>query len=472
MDYTCLSLVPPLVTLAIAFATKRVIPSLTLGLLAGSMLVSKGIFTGVIRATDYIVSSLATRENAYIVLFLYLFGSLVEIIKLAGGIKGFSVFAEKFVKDEKGVLLSVWIFSLVTFMDCCFHAVATGAICRPLLEKVKGSKEKLAMVINITSSQLVVLIPVATTYVGYITGVITEAMRKAGIAGSGYELYLKSLPFNFFSIGMVLLSFLVIYFGLGFGKFRIGKGLKITNIAHSVRRVYERRQFEEMAKPRALNLLLPAILIISLFFLLFWWTGRGNGRAFFQAVMNAEFARAIFIATFITIIITAFFYILQKIPAVELENHFLNGGSGLVPPIILLILSWSLSNVTQDLGFIDFVSKTFGTMMPRLFIPAAIFLIGGLTSYFIGSSWATWGLIMPLALPLAVASGTTPHLVIGAVLAGGSIGDSVSPLGENPVLTATVTDVPIVEHMQTILPYAAIITVLCAILYVVAQAFL
>lgn len=470
MNSEWFSVVPPVITVIVAVVTKRIVPSLTLGLLAGSLLITKNIFTGTVKAAEYLVDSLASRESAYIILFLFLFGALTEIFKLSGGIKGFSMLAERYVKNEKGALLSVWAVSPATFMDCCFHVIATGTIANPLIDKVKGSKEKLAMVINITSSQLIVLIPIATTYVGYIIGVTANAMRTAGISGSPYTLYLKSIPFLFYPIGMVIISILVIYFGFGFGKWRFGKAGKMEGGIHGEREAHQQCEFKERAKPRVANLLLPAALLVFLIFFMFWWTGKGDGRSLVEAIMHAEFERAIFVATFATIVLTAVFYTLQKVPLAEMESHFLSGGTELLLPIVVLILSWSLSSVTQDLGFVNFVSATVGTAIPKVFIPAAIFLIGGFTSYFIGSSWATWALIMPLGLPLAVSAGASLPLTMGAVLAGGSIGDNVSPLGETPVLTAAITEVPILDHVQTTFPYAVIVIVISTILFVLVQA--
>ncbi|MFZ5944087.1 MAG: Na+/H+ antiporter NhaC family protein [Bacillota bacterium] len=464
-----LSIIPALVTVLTAIFSKRIIPSLTLGLWAGSILLDFNIFKGTIRSAEYIVSSLADEDSAYIVLFLFVFGSLSELFKISGGIKGFSNLAERYVKNERGALLSVWAATPATFLDCCFHVISTGTISKPLTEKVNGSKEKLAMVINVTSSQLIVLIPIATTYVGYIIGVIRNAMQQAGITGSPYSLYLKSIPFNFYSIGMVILSILVTLLGLNFGNWRFGKVGGSDEGVHSGHEAHEECKFEEKAQPRILNLLLPLSFLICLIIFLFWHTGRSNDRTFLQAIMNAEFEKAIFIATFATVIFTAIYYRIQKVPMGEMESHFLSGGTELLPPIVVLILSWSLSSVTQDLGFIEFVSETVGANIPKSFIPAAIFLIGGFTSYFIGSSWATWALIMPLGLPLAVSTGASLPLTVGAVLAGGSIGDNVSPLGETPVLTSAITDVPILDHIQTTLPYACIIIAISTVIYVLTQ---
>ncbi len=432
MNQGILSIVPPIIAILSATFTKRVIPSLVLGLWTGALLLKPDLIRGTIKAVEYVANALSSKENAFIILFLFSFGSLAEIISMSGGIKGVGKLAEKYVKSERGALLSVWAVTPATFLDCCFHVVSTGTISKPLVEKVKGSKEKLAFVINVTSSQLIVLIPFATTYVGYIVGVIASAMRKAGLTGSAYGLYLESIPFNFYSIAIVLISVLVIFFGLGFGKIALGRLNKedVQGGVHGGNEAHEQCEFEEKAQPRIINLIMPLAVLVSLIVFFFWWTGKGAGRTFLSAIMNAKFEEAIFIASFGTIIITSLFYVIQKIPLGEIESHFLKGGTELIPPIVVLLLSWSIASVTGDLGFARFITGTLGTAIPGYLVPVVVFLLAGATSYFMGSAWGTWALVMPLALPLAVATGANPALAVGAVLAGGSIGDNISPLGE------------------------------------------
>lgn len=255
------------------------------------------------------------------------------------------------------------------------------------------------MVINVTSSQLIVLIPIATTYVGYIVGVARSAMHGAAISGSPYSLFLRSIPFNFYSIGMVIISILVTIFGLGFGKWRLGKAVQTADGVHSEDEAHEECEFEERVSPHIMNLLLPLAVLTGLMLYFFWLTGAGSGRTFLQSMANAEFEQAIFIATFLTVSLTTVFYVIQHIPFAELEHHFLEGGLEMLPPIVILVLSWALTDVTKSLGFPEFVGSTLGTAVPRFLIPAAVFLVAGFTSYFIGSSWATWALVMPLGLP-------------------------------------------------------------------------
>ncbi|MGE5396227.1 MAG: hypothetical protein ACM3MK_01680, partial [Chitinophagales bacterium] len=324
--HTWISILPPLVTLAMAITTKRIIPSLILGLIVGSVLAAKNLLLGLPKAAEYLANSLASPDSAYVVIFLFMFGALTEFFKLSGGIKGFAQIAEKYVSSEKGALLTVWGASLFTFMDCCFHVIATGTIVKPLIDKTDGSRDKLAMVVNTTSSQLVVLIPIATTYVGYIIGILASGMKTAGITGSPYILLIKSIPYNFYSMGMIIVALLITLFGLGYGKWKIGFGGTGSGGVHNEDEAHEQCEFEERVSPRAINLFLPTSLLIALIIFFFWWTGGGSSKTFIQAITHSQFEKSILFATFITLVLTFIFYLLQRVPLAELDTHILIGG--------------------------------------------------------------------------------------------------------------------------------------------------
>lgn len=238
-----------------------------------------------------------------------------------------------------------------------------------------------------------------------------------------------------------------------------------------------------------LIVIIPLALLIMTTFFLFWYTGKGKGSGFINAIMNAEFEKSILMSGIITLVITSVFYVIQKIPMKEIESHFLIGGNDLIPPIIILILSWGLSSIVEDLGFVNFATNILGPKIPAFLIPAVNFLIGCVASYFMGSAWGTWALIiylevgflyssntsawgtwaliMPIAVPLAISAKVDLPLVIGAVLAGGSLGYNASPLGETAILSGTVAEVPLMEYIKSQLPYSLAAVVISFVLFIV-----
>lgn len=470
LDYRIISIFIPLVVIILAGLTKRVIPSLITGVLTGGILLAKGnIIQGVVLALEHLIKSVAKEDSIYIIFFLFIFGAFGEIMKVSGGIKGFTELTSKHVKTEKGALGAVWLVTPVTFIDCCFHGIASGMIGKALIDKVKGSKRKFAFVLNVTSCLLIILIPFGTTYVGYIMGVIGSAFTNAGLNQSPYTIYLYSIPYNFYSIIMILISIGVIFFGLGFDrelKLTDGKNHSEEN-GHHHHEAHEQSEFAEKVPPRPLNLIIPLGLLISLTFFFLWYTGRGGGKGFMGAIMSADFEKAIFIAGTVTIIITSILYVFQKIPMSIIESNFLAGGNEMMPPIVVLVLSWGLSSIVKDLGFVGFITGVIGPKIPVFLIPASIFLLGCFASYFMGSAWGTWALIMPIAVPLSVSTNSNLALVIGAVLAGGALGDNTSPLGETAILSSTIAEIPLMEHVKSQMPYSAVGILISTILFIV-----
>lgn len=465
------SILPLIIAVIGAAITKRIIPSLVAGLLVGSFVKTYSFIGTFLTAGDYISTVASEKDNVYIILFLFCFGALAEIFKVGGGISGFAKKAENYFKSEKGSLLSVWAVTPITFLDCCFHVIATTTITKPMIDKSEGSKEKLAFIINTTSSQLIVLIPFATTYVGYILGVIASSMERAGMQGSPYMVYLNGVFLNFYSISILILSITVIFFEFKF-KFMaaLQPALRIRTKAegeHDSHEAHEQGEYDEKIKPRAMNLLVPLIVLITAITYLLWLTGHTKGGSFGQAIVDAQYEKAIFVATIATLVFTAIYYVLQKIPMKNIESSFLTGGVDLLPPIVILILAWAITDVTKDLGFVGFISELIKGSISYRFVPAAIFIVSGVASYFMGSSWGTWALIMPIAVSLVVSTGANLPLTIGAVLAGGSIGDNISPLGETPVTTASLLDIPIAKHVSYMLPYGLVAIAISAILYLI-----
>jgi Na+/H+ antiporter NhaC len=267
---------------------------------------------------------------------------------------------------------------------------------------------------------------------------------------------------------MILISIGVILFGLGFDReLKLSKREKYSEESgHHNHEAHEQSEFEQRVPPRPLNLVFPLGLLILLTFSFLLYTGRGRGNGLLGTIMNADFEKSIFIAGTITIIITSVFYVFQKIPMKVIESNFLSGGNEMMPPIVVLILSWGLSSIVKELGFVSFVTNVLGPKIPVFLIPAAIFILGCFASYFMGSAWGTWALIMPIAVPLAVSTNSNLALVIGAVLAGGALGDNTSPLGETAILSSTNAEIPLMEHVKSQLPYSIASILISVVLFV------
>lgn len=445
-----ISFLPALIAIIITFKTKKLIPAMLTGVVIGSVLYARSFSDGIIAIGGYIVKVLADKGSAYTLGFLIAFGSLADLIKMAGGISGFEKIVGRWVKSERGVLGFSWLLSLFTFFDSSFHAISVSAVMDPLLKKVNGSKEKFAFILAATSLQLMYLMPIATGSLGYMVNLVTNNTRNMAVAESPYLIVVKSILCNFFSWSMLLIALGVTLFGLGFGKYRIGKakGDDALTQAH-VERLKEVREADEAEEypGKSVNLIVPiAILILSTVFF-FWWTGRMVSPAFFQALSNADFSASIFAGAILTLFLSGLFFLFQKISLAEIQAHVVRGAQRVVGLILILVLSWSLTRVTQDLGFNDLVSADMIDSIPIFLIPLIVFLIAGAISYTIGSSWATWALALPLGIHFAVSAGIDVSVTAGAVWAGGAVTDAVSPV------VSRMAKISYGQHLTSVLPY-------------------
>lgn len=309
LPYGLLSTFIPILVIVLAAFTKRIIPSLTAGILIGGIFLGKGnVIDGTILAIEHLVKASASNESLYIILFLFVFGAFGEIMKVSGGIKGFSELTNRYVKTEKGALGAIWLVTPFTFIDCCFHVISSGTIGKALIDKVKGNKYKLAHIVNVTSCLLIILIPFGTTYIGYIVGIIASSLNKVGLKEPPYNMFIKSIPFNFYAIVMLLISVGVILFNFGFTKINTGVSKKQQEESeHSGHEAHEQCEFEEKAPPRLFNLILPLSLLIASTFFFFWYTGKGKGAGLFNALINAEFEKSILLSGIITVVLTSVF---------------------------------------------------------------------------------------------------------------------------------------------------------------------
>lgn len=457
-----LSLIPAITTIFLTFKTKKLVISLFVGVLVGSLL-SKGFFGGITGIGNYMMGAIADKESAYTLSFLIAFGSLAELIEMAGGISGFSERVSKWAKSDKGVLSWAWYLSAITFFDSSFHTIAVGTVLSPILDKVKGSKEKFAFVLSVTSLQLIILIPIATAYLGYMVTLVTNNIKDIGIEETAYSIVVKSVIWNFFSWTMLLIALGVTLYGLGFGKYKIGKVPKESEEftkAHIEKDEYTNKPIEEYPK-NSKNLIIPVAMLLTSTIFFFWWTGRANATSFFGALSAANFNVAIFSGIMVTLFFTTLFFMLQKISLAEIETHIVKGGEKILSLVIILMLSWALTAITEDLGFNQLVNEDLVRSIPKFLIPALLFLISGVISYTIGSSWATWALMMPLAINFSINAGVNIPLMVGTVWAGGAVADVISPL------SAQMSDISFGEHLSTSFPYLIAGVIITTIGYLV-----
>ncbi|MEO5642165.1 MAG: Na+/H+ antiporter NhaC family protein [Bacteroidia bacterium] len=473
MDKTnWLSILPPLITIAIAIWSKKIIPSLLIGLLAGCYILNPTFTGGFETAVDQVVKTLTDKGSIEVLLFLYLFSGLMSLIRKSGGIKAFSDIADRHVKSEKGVFFLLWALIPVTFIDCGFRVVGAGSITASLAEKNKIAKERIAFFLNNTASPVVELIPIATTFVGFNIANIGVSLKAAGVAGnySPYSIWLKAVPLEFFSIVLLIITFLTIFYQF---KKPVNAPAK-QSVEKEIKGMKMDMEDEEPAiKPKIINLIIPLISVVSLSVFFFWFFGKnktGNS-GFISAMTNTDPNRAMLVALFITIVITTVCYFFQKYSLKEITTDIISGGNKIITTLIILSLAWPLASVSQTLGLNEFIQHNSGSSMPAWSIGVSLFILSSGTTYFIGSGWGAASLLMPIAISLAVVSGASIPLCVAAIITGGTFGDVTSPVAGMTNMSSNIAHADHAKYLKYAGPYNFIAAGIAAVLFLIAGIF-
>lgn len=455
---------PPLLTIAFAIWSKKIIPSLFIGLLVGSFMLRKTFIGGFETTLSEIINTISDKNNLQVLLFLYLFSGLIAIIKKSGGIMAFSGIVEKRIKSKKGVLLTVWALIPVTFIDCGFRVIGAGSIIRSLAEKKSIANERLAFMLNNSASPVVELIPIATTFIGFNVANISLGLQSAGVANndSAYSIWLKAIPFEFFSIVIIAITFLSIFF-----KFK--KPDTNENMESAADDVMKMNMEDEKPAiaPRAINIILPLLSVVSLSIVFFWFFGKDKS-SFLSAINDSQPNKAMLIALLISLIISAILYLFQKYDLRRMTKDIIAGGNSIITTLIILILAWSLAAVAQELGLSSLIKQQLGSALPSWCIPVFLFILSSAITYFIGSGWGAASLIMPFAIPLAVSSGSYIPLCVAAVITGGTFGDVTSPLAGMTNMSANVAHADHGKYIAYANPYNFAAAGISAVLFLIA----
>ncbi len=466
---TWLSVLPPLLTIGIAIWSKRIIPSLLVGLLLGGYLLDHRVTGGFETAVDQIVATLTDKDSLQVLLFLYLFSGLIGIIKKAGGIQAFSALAEKRVKSQKGVLYLLWALVPVTFIDCGFRIIGAGSITRPLAEKKGIPGERLAFMLNNSASPVVELIPIATTFVGFNLAIIGLGLKSAGVADqtTAYSVWLRAIPLEFFSLAVIAITFLSM-----FRTGRRGDDLHAASALHAppAKTHMAMDATASVITPRIVNLIVPMLTVVALSMFFFWLFGfeRSKDASLINAIANTEPNRAMLVALFISVFVTVVFYAFQRYGFKDMIPDFISGANEIMPTLVILALAWPLAAVAQKLGLNVFIQQLVGASLPVWSVAVTLFILSATVTYFIGSGWGAASLIMPFAIPLAVTVGASVPLCVAAVITGGTFGDVTSPVAGMTNMSSNVAHADHAKYLRYAAPYNFVAAGIAAVLYLLA----
>lgn len=490
-NFGIFTIIPPLVAIILAFITKNVVISLFLGGLAGCFMLQLNdynIFGALIHSfLDFVqrsLNSLADPWNAGIVLQVLIIGGIINLVSKMGGAKAVAEALAKKAKTPRSAQIVTWFLGIVVFFDDYANSLIVGPIMKPVADKMRVSRERLAFIIDATAAPIAG-IAIVSTWVGLEVGLINDAFDGIGVSVDAFGVFCQTIPYRFYNI--LILSFVVITslmlrdFGpMRKAEIRARQGHKVIENIELSKEMKEDMEVKEGVKLSVWNAIIPIGTLIISALASFYYSGYSTimsgedaaVKAIFdnslisfdaiqQAFSNADASVALFQSALFTSIVTIVIAVCKKIFTIsEAIDVWVDGMKGLVITGVILILAWSLSSVIKELGTASYLTSLLSNSVPRFLLPSVIFIFGSVISFATGTAYGTMGILMPLAIPLAYAINPDMSYVVmstSAVLTGAIFGDHCSPISDTTILSSMGAGCNHIEHVKTQIWYALFI---------------
>ncbi len=464
---SALALLPPVIAIALALITKEVYSSLFIGILVGGLLYSNFAFESTILHVfnDGIVASVTDSYNMGILIFLIILGSMVCLMNKAGGSAAFGRWAKDHIKSRVGAQLCSVLLGVLIFIDDYFNCLTVGSVMRPITDKQNISRAKLAYIIDATAAPVCIIAPISSW-----------AAAVAGFAedGQGFNLFLRAIPYNYYALLTIVMMVGMILMKTEYGPMaRFEKNAIEQGDLFSGSNPYANATDDSPEdKGSVLDLLLPVIvLIICCVIGMIYSGGFFDGEGFISAFSNSDASVGLMLGSAFALVFTLVYYLIRRsMPFKEMMSCIPEGFKAMVPAIMILTFAWSLKAMTDSLGakfFVrDFVrSSATGVQM---LLPVIVFVIGCLLAFATGTSWGTFGILIPIVQSVFSMDNPMAIVCISACMAGAVCGDHCSPISDTTIMASAGAQCDHVNHVSTQLPYAISCAVISGITYLIA----
>lgn len=473
------SVLPAVIAIAIALIFRNVVPALLLGLWFGAMALQSFTGMGAMRGLldsfqVYVTAAVADDDHASIILFTMMIGGMVGIITRNGGMASVVRMIVSRAKTAIGGQVAVWLMGLMIFFDDYSNTLVVGNTARSLTDHLKISREKLAYIVDSTAAP-VACIALITTWIGYQLGLVSDALLTVdGLAGvQAYTVFLHSIPYSFYAIFAIAFVLIVSASGKDFGPMYAAEvRARSGQVKPDVGDVLPALEGDELEPKediplRALNAFVPIIALIVALAVSLWATGKGDTVT--EVLGSADPYKSMMYSSFFGVLVAAVLTIGQRILSVhETVDAWYGGVRATLFGMIILVLAWSLSDVTANLHTADYLITVLADSLPVALVPASVFILAAITAFTTGTSWGTMGILMPLVIPLTwavmgvngMADQSGMHILYSSVsccLVGAVWGDHCSPISDTTVLSSVASGCNHIEHVRTQLPYAIMV---------------
>ncbi|MCI5698445.1 MAG: Na+/H+ antiporter NhaC family protein [Clostridiales bacterium] len=468
MYATFWSLVPPIVAIGLALITKEVYSSLFLGIVIGGLFYSNFSFEGTVNHVmqDGIVTVLSDSYNVGILVFLVVLGIMVAMMNATGGSAAFGKWAENRIKTRVGAQLATVALGVLIFVDDYFNCLTVGSVMRPITDKHKVSRAKLSYLIDATAAPVCIIAPISS-WAAAVTGFVPGE--------DGFSVFLSAIPYNYYALLTIFTMVMLTVMKFDFGPMRVHEDNAINgDIYTTPDRPYANVQNEEIkGKGTLIDLVLPVVVLIILCALGMLYTGGFfSGENFVVAFSKSDASVGLSSGSVIALILAVAFYSIRRVISfTDCMACIPEGFKAMVPPILILTFAWSLKAMTDSLGaapyVANFVEQSAGSFIN--FLPGIIFLIGVALAFATGTSWGTFGILIPIVVAIFENSDHTMMIIsISACMAGAVCGDHCSPISDTTIMASAGAQCNHINHVNTQLPYAMMVAAVSFVSYVIA----
>ena len=466
---TFAALLAPIIAIVLALITKEVYSSLVIGIIVGGAIYAGGNFEGTLVhvVQDGFIANVADSYNMGILIFLILLGALVAMMNKAGGSAAFGRWAASHIKSRVGAQLATITLGVLIFIDDYFNCLTVGSVMRPVTDSNKISRAKLSYLIDATAAPVCIIAPISSW-----AAAVAGFARGAG-AESGISLFIQAIPYNFYALLTIAMMIFLAITGLNYGPMKKHEENAEKNgdlFTSGTRQAIEQMAVNE--KGKVIDLVLPIIvLIISCVIGMIYSGGFFSGENFIDAFSNSDASVGLALGAFVSVIITIIYFLIRRVLKFkEIMECVPEGFKAMVPAIMILACAWTLKAMTDSLGAKIFISQLIegsaGTF--QAFLPAIIFLVAVGLSFATGTSWGTFGILIPIVLSVFSADNPLTIVSISACMAGAVCGDHCSPISDTTIMASAGAQCDHINHVSTQLPYALTVAGVSAVSYVIA----
>lgn len=460
------SLVPPLVAIVLALITKEVYSSLFIGIVVGGFFYANGNPIGAmehILKDGLVDTALADSWDMGILVFLVVLGTMVVLMNRAGGSAAFGRWASTHIKSRAGAQIATIILGIVIFVDDYFNCLTVGSVMRPVSDASKVSRAKLAYLIDATAAPICIIAPISS-WAAAVSGYVGD--------GQGLTAFIRAIPFNFYAILTIIMMFFLIIFKVDYGPMRKhAEAAEAGDIFNGMNPYTNTEEDQANPKGRVIDLILPIIvLIVCCVIGLIYTGGAFDGVDVITAFSDSDASTGLMYGSVVALIITIIYYLIRRsISFKDCMGALPEGFKSMVPAILILTFAWTLKAMTDSLGSTVFVEQIMeGAAGITWFLPALIFVIAVVISFATGTSWGTFGILIPITLVAFPMETSLGVISMSAAMAGAVCGDHCSPISDTTIMASAGAQCDHVTHVSTQLPYALTVAAVSFVAYIIA----